>query len=237
MDMETAMHLLDLKLDEDMRSGMHLLELKLDEEMRSWSVIEKERKDTEYVAVEPINNKSLSETEEKEERMKRIKRLVQEFAGDAPPSAEYIIGDRDVLERWFTELGGGWILELNNDGASAAAVIVDHTVYARNWIRVLSEITDTLVTPFFSGRGTCSMPSICEEEHETKQRGDQDSIPDQLQITEFIKETMLAMVAFVDVICRKVAISISSRVPAPYVMEKLSILLGVRFALSEALHK
>jgi len=44
-------------LDEDMRSGMHLLELKLDEEMRSWSVIEKERKDTEYVAVEPINNK------------------------------------------------------------------------------------------------------------------------------------------------------------------------------------
>jgi len=45
MDMETAMHL----LDEDMRSGMHLLELKLDEEMRSWSVIEKERKDTEYM--------------------------------------------------------------------------------------------------------------------------------------------------------------------------------------------
>jgi len=99
---------------------------------------------------------------------------------------------------------------------------------------VLSEITDTLVTPFFSGRGTCSMPSICEEEHETKQRGDQDSIPDQLQITEFIKETMLAMVAFVDVICRTVAISISSRVPAPYVMEKLSILLGVRFAQSES---
>ena len=121
MDMETAMHLLDLKLDEDMRSGMHLLELKLDEEMRSWSVIEKERKDTEYVAVEPINNKSLSETEEKEERMKRIKRLVQEFAGDAP-SAECSIkgkgkgkgkGPMGVLERWFTELGIGWVLQLD----------------------------------------------------------------------------------------------------------------------------
>lgn len=86
--------------------------------------------------------------------MKRIKRLVQEFAGDAP-SAECSIkgkgkgkGPMGVLERWFTELGVGWVLQL--DGGACASAVHD-TFYTRSWIRVLSEITDTihLVTPFF----------------------------------------------------------------------------------------
>ena len=227
------MHLLDLKLDEDMRSGMHLLELKLDEEMRSWSVIEKERKDTEYVAVEPINNKSLSETEEKEERMKRIKRLVQEFSGDAPPSSEYIIGDRDVLERWFTELGGGWILELNNDSPPYCLCSeLDSGTCSLKSRTPSSRLSFQVVAP-------APCPAFARKNMRPSSVGTKIAFRINSSLQNFSRKPMLAMLAFVDVICRKVAINISSRVPATYVMEKLSILLGVRFALSEseALHK
>ena len=96
--MDTAMHLLNLELDEDMRSG---------------SVGGTERKDTESVVHgEPIN-KNRSEMEEKEERIKKIKRLVQEFAAGDAPSAEWSIkgggGDMGVPERWFTQLGVPWV--------------------------------------------------------------------------------------------------------------------------------
>jgi hypothetical protein len=82
------------------------------------------------------------------------------------------------------------------------------------------------------------MRSICEEEPETEtdQCGDDEaSIPDQFQFAKLINQTMFEMLAFVDVICSEAAVR--RGVPVSYVMEKLSILLGVRFALSEALSK
>jgi hypothetical protein len=82
------------------------------------------------------------------------------------------------------------------------------------------------------------MRSICEEEPETEtdQCGDDEaSLPDQFQFAKLINQTMFEMLAFVDVICSEAAVR--RGVPVSYVMEKLSILLGVRFALSEALSK
>jgi hypothetical protein len=161
------------------------------------------------------------------------------LAGDSP-SAECIIkggGDDDmgVLENWIIDLGAGWISRLP-DGASAERI--DYSPFAQSWIQVLPKITDTicLMTPSFPGRAaSISMLSISGEgpETETNQRGDEASIPDQLQFAKFIKETMMKMLAFVDFLGNQAVLR--SGAPIPDMKEDLSILLRVRSALSKAL--
>nr|CAB3461969.1 unnamed protein product [Digitaria exilis] len=70
------------------------------------------------------------------------------------------------------------------------------------------------------------LTSSVEEEEESS------IVPDQLHFARFFQETMLGMLAFVDVLASEVAVR-SGVAMSPY--EKLSALLGVRFALSKAL--
>ncbi|CAN6200459.1 unnamed protein product [Urochloa humidicola] len=73
------------------------------------------------------NDHNVSREETEEGHIRHIGSLVQEFF--AAPSAN-CSGDMRVLERWFWELGVGWILHLPlaADGASAATVKLEHTL-------------------------------------------------------------------------------------------------------------
>ncbi|XP_066378643.1 uncharacterized protein [Miscanthus floridulus] len=119
-------------------------------------------------------NKAREETEKK--RMNNIKSLVQEFFGasSSSSSANCTIdsGDMSVLERWFTELGVGWVLHISDVDASIAVIQPDHTLDPRSWIRALNEIMETIrLTPsFFSDRGFEGMPSIWKKKKEKKKK-------------------------------------------------------------------
>ncbi|CAN6181602.1 unnamed protein product [Urochloa humidicola] len=160
-----------------------------------------------------------------EEQMKCIRNLVQEFFGVT--SASIKDGDIGVLERWFTELGVGWVLHVP-DGESAGKHGHTSTFDTWSWIRALTEIMQTirLTTSLFPVRGLVGMPSICEEEHDTE------SSMDQFKFARFFQETMLKMLSFVDVIVSEVLVR--NGVPVPPYM-KLSNLLGVHGALSNTL--
>ncbi|CAN6162632.1 unnamed protein product [Urochloa humidicola] len=71
----------------------------------------------------------------------------------------------------------------------------------------------------------CVVSFLFEEEHEADT-----SIPDLFQFAQFMQETMLRMFAFVDVMVAQDP----NGVPVPALQHKISILLRVRSALSEA---
>ncbi|CAN6206620.1 unnamed protein product [Urochloa humidicola] len=113
------------------------------------------------------------------------------------------------------ELGVAWVLQVP-DGVSASAGDLERPLYARSWIKALAKIMESLRCVVFQ----------FEEEHEA----DVSSVPDPFQFAQFMQETMLRMLAFVDVM---VALD-SSGVPVPALQHRISILLRVRSALSEA---
>ncbi|OEL14562.1 hypothetical protein BAE44_0024419 [Dichanthelium oligosanthes] len=76
-----------------------------------------------------------------EEKRKHIKSLAQEFFGAPSWNCSINSGDISVLEKWFTELGVGWVLHVA-DGTSAG--IGKHTSSALSWIRALGEIIETI---------------------------------------------------------------------------------------------
>ncbi|RCV23265.1 hypothetical protein SETIT_4G285500v2 [Setaria italica] len=229
-------------------------------------ILDLEIHDGEYVSWE----------ESEEGQMKRIESLVQELFG--APLLANCSGDMRVLERWFSELGVGWVLHLplaDDDDAPAAAgkLKLEHSFDARSWIRALAEIVRTIrsTASLFPERGSMSMglpiiseegqavaddqfllrrvtnklfrrvtnklfrtnsvglPRACEEEPEARR------IPDQLQFAQFFQQAMLRMLAFVDSVVGTEVVATNGVQEEPY--EKLNTLLGVRGALSKALHQ
>ena len=73
-------------------------------------------------------------------KIKQTKIIAKEFFG--VPSAKCSVegGDMSILERWFTELGVGWVLHAA-DGAPAGEFA--HALDASGWIKALTKIVDT----------------------------------------------------------------------------------------------
>ncbi|CAN6181618.1 unnamed protein product [Urochloa humidicola] len=166
---------------------------------------EMENKDTPTEFVEPAKKKPREEETdiEEEKKAKQIKSLVKEFFG--APSAN-CSGDMRVLERWFSELGVGWVLHLADD---APAGKLQRTLDAPRWIRALSNITDT-----------CLMGSLIFPKEEQEQ----------VQFASFTQQAMLRMLAFVDII-----ILAGNRVFLPEAYGKIHTLLRVKDGLYDAL--
>ncbi|CAN6181616.1 unnamed protein product [Urochloa humidicola] len=115
--------------------------------------------------------------------------------------------DMRVLERWFSELGVGWVLHLADD---APAGKLQRTLDAPRWIRALSDITDTF----------CLMGSLIFPKEEQEQ----------VQFASFTQQAMLRMLAFVDII-----ILAGNRVFLPEAYGKIHTLLRVKDGLYDAL--
>ncbi|KAF8666462.1 hypothetical protein HU200_053572 [Digitaria exilis] len=144
--------------------------------------------------------------EESESKTKRLKQLVHEFSGLKG-------GDMSVVRRWLTELGVEWVLL--DDPADAAAK-PEHTCDARcrSWARALAEIVESIryTAPVFADprrHGSVTGLSIIREEEAG-------------HVTDQSEERPASEVD-----------ARSSGVQIQY--EKLSALLGVRYALSKAL--
>ncbi|CAO2177559.1 unnamed protein product [Urochloa humidicola] len=143
-----------------------------------------------------------------EENKKHIKSLVREFFG--APSANGSI-NISALEKWFTELGVSWVLHTPDITSNAQAP---------SWVYALHEITETIHLM------AKLLPEI-ESKNEAR-------VPDQIQFAQFIQETMLKMLAFVDVVIASNAKITMGEVInwGPQQCDKLSALLSVRVALS-----
>ncbi|CAD6338228.1 unnamed protein product [Miscanthus lutarioriparius] len=169
--------------------------------------------------------------QEEETENERIRRLVQEFYHAPSANRSIKIGDTSVVERWLKELGVGWVLSLD-DGASAVEAEELHR-HARSWIRALDEIAQTICStrPLFRDGASVGLPSICEGEGEHV--GGR-CIPDRYHLALFIQETMLKILDFVEFIVAldPNAATVTCGIRAPYL--KISILLLVHDALSEA---
>ncbi|XP_066371546.1 uncharacterized protein [Miscanthus floridulus] len=128
--------------------------------------------------------------------MKRIEGLVQEFFR-GPSENRSILGGgggMSALERWFSELGVSWVLQLD----------VEHPTQTRGntwiWIKALEKIMDTirLTASFFPdhGHGFVGMPGCCEEEVDN---GKQATSLDPVQFGLFFQKAMSKMLVFVDI--------------------------------------
>jgi hypothetical protein len=135
-----------------------------------------------------------------------------------------------ALERWFTELGVGWVVHVASSSGELGNTTTS-TFDTWSWIRALAEIMETirLTTSLSPVHGLVGMPSE-EPPAETGKQATSNS-PDQLKFVQFFHGTMLKMLVFVDVLVREVVVT--KGVPVPYM--KLSNLLGVHGALSRAL--
>jgi len=154
--------------------------------------------------------------------MKQFKILAKEFFGAPSAKCSAEGGDRSVLERWFRELGVGWVLHVA-DGASAGEL--EHALDASSWFPAFTKIMDTF-------RLTSGL--LMEEEHATESDEEQ-NMAEQLQLASFTQQAMLKMLTFVDFIvapnltCQLVFVVDGVPVPAP--CEKLHALLCVRETL------
>ncbi|CAN6223795.1 unnamed protein product [Urochloa humidicola] len=118
-----------------------------------------------------------------------------------------------VLERWFSELGVGWVLHLADD---VPAGKLQRTLDATRWIQALRDITYTFFlmrSLIFSGHGSVGL----EEE-------------EQVQFASFTQQAMLRMLTFVDIV-----VLAGNRVFAPAPYGKIHILLRVRSSMFCAL--
>ncbi|CAN6192372.1 unnamed protein product [Urochloa humidicola] len=166
-------------------------------------------------------------------KVEHIQILVKEFFRG--PSAKCSIEDADmsVLERWFKELGVGWVLHLV-DGAPAGR-LDQSTLGVSSWIRALTEIMDIfcLMTSLFPGHG-----SVDEEEPSTE--SEEQDMTEQAQFASFTQQALLKLLAFVD-FTDALSLSCDALIgnrafpPAPARYEKLHALLQVRYTLSKAL--
>ncbi|XP_039817885.1 uncharacterized protein LOC120680456 [Panicum virgatum] len=167
--------------------------------------------------------------EETAMKIKQIKILAKEFFGAPKCSTEG--GDLSILERWFTELGVGWVLHVA-DGAPAGEFA--HALDASSWIPALSKIVDTyrLTSGLLPGHGPA------EEEEPARESGEQ-NMAEQLQFARFFQQAMLKMLSFVDFIVapnltrQVVFVADGVPVPVPAPCEKLYTLLRVRQTLSK----
>jgi hypothetical protein len=190
--------------------------------------------------------KSRKETQEKKyyyqeiaKEREEIKILVQEFLCAPPPSVDCSSlkakgGNIGVLDWWLKHLGVGWVLNIADDYVSAGKL--EHTFdHARSWTTALPKITRAI--RFMAsllcsgGHGHDPSSSAAEEQQPETETRNKDSIPDLFQFAQFIQETMLRLLVFVDVIVEDV---MNRRVDSA-VLADLSALLVVHDALSEAL--
>jgi len=158
--------------------------------------------------------------EERERRTKQIKSTVQEFFRSPSANRSVKGGDMRVLERWFTELGVGWVLHLPvTDGTTSAGAYDART---RTWIRALVEIMETIrfTTSLFPDRSSMGLDTTEAEKKAT--------IRDQYRLARFIQEAMLTMLAFVDVIAAAPADATTAGEVPLLPSAKLRALLGVR---------
>lgn len=144
------------------------------------------------------------EREETQEEEEHIKSLVQEFfvAASADPSIKG--GDTSVVERWLTELGVSWVLQLQVADGGGFKIEHPPDEAQQVWIRALFKIIKTIRTKasLFPDRGSLGMPSIREDddEEEAAAAEAQSCLPDQFQFARFVQETMSKMLDFVDFI-------------------------------------
>jgi len=115
--------------------------------------------------------------EKASEKMEQIKILAKEFF--SAPSAK---GNLSVLERWFTELGVGWVLHV------ADGIPAEDALDASSWIWALPEIVDTfrLTLRFLSGQGSAE-----EEEPATESDDEEENMTEQLQLASVTQQAML----------------------------------------------
>ncbi|CAN6162647.1 unnamed protein product [Urochloa humidicola] len=93
---------------------------------------------------------------------------------------------------------------------------------------LLRRVTSKLLRRLFR-INSVGLPHGCEEEREAGRT------PDQLQFAQFYQEAMVKMLTFVDVLVGTEVVASNGLKEDPY--EKLSTLMGVRGALSKALHQ
>ncbi|CAN6181598.1 unnamed protein product [Urochloa humidicola] len=93
---------------------------------------------------------------------------------------------------------------------------------------LLRRVTSKLLRRLFR-INSVGLPPGCEEEREAGRT------PDQLQFAQFFQEAMLKMLTFIDVLVGTEVVARNGLKEDPY--EKLSTLMGVRGALSKALHQ
>lgn len=118
-----------------------------------------------------------------------------------------------ALERWFTELGVGWVVHVASSSGELGNTTTS-TFDTWSWIRALAEIMETirLTTSLSPVHGLVGMPSE-EPPAETGKQATSNS-PDQLKFVQFFHGTMLKMLVFVDVLVREVVVT--KGVPVPY---------------------
>jgi hypothetical protein len=186
--------------------------------------------------------------------MEEIRILVQEFFLGAPspsPSVDDCStleakgGDTSVLDWWLKHLRVGWVLDITDDYASSGKLF-EHTFDdARSWILALAKISQAvrfMAPSLCRNHNSVGLRSICAEEEQQPEieTGNKDSIPDLFQFAQFILETLLKLLVFVDVIAApnsKIALQeqevtiMNRRVLQLY--HKLRTLLRVHSALSD----
>jgi hypothetical protein len=159
--------------------------------------------------------------EEKPKKLERAKHLAKEFChGD---------GDTGALERWLSEMGVGWVLDLASDPSVGMPSLLRGQPHRDNlterWIRALTEITESIhFMSLLEGR-------FLEEP----------DMPDPVQLVRFLEATIRKMLPFFDALLaaadldtdrdhNTAGIGNGERVPS----EKLRALLSVRDAVSRA---
>jgi len=187
-----------------------------------------------------------------QKEMEEIRILVQEFFLGAPSpsvddcsSLEAKGGDTGVLDWWLKHLRVGWVLDIADDYASSGKLF-EHTFdHARSWILALAKISQAvrfMAPSLCPDRNSVGRPSIFAEEEQQPEieTGNKDSIPDLFQFAQFILETMLKLLVFVDAIAApnsKIVLQeqedtiVNRRVLQLY--HKLRTLLRVHSALSD----
>jgi len=166
-------------------------------------------------------------------KMKQIKILDKEFFGAPSGKCSAEGGDLIVLERWFRELGVGWVLHVA-DGTPSGEL--EHDLDASRWIPALTEIVDTF--RLITSRFLPSRDSAEEEELATESK--EQNMAEQLQLARFTQQAMLKMLTFVDFIVapnltRQVFFtnSVPAHTHRHHIYDKLHNLLRVHEAMSK----
>ena len=141
-----------------------------------------------------------------------------------------------VLERWFSKLGVGWVLNVA-DGTPSGEL--EHALDASSWFPAFTKITNTFrrILKLLLGQGYTVNTSAEEKQLATK-REEQNTPEELLPLASFTQQAMLKMLTFVDSIVApnrtREFFMADDGVPAPAPAPELHNLLRVHEALSQA---
>jgi hypothetical protein len=180
-----------------------------------------------------------TDDEEKVKRRQCTRHLVREFCHDA-------------LERWLSEMGIGWVLDLTADDPSAGTILLraqpQRNSLTEGWIRALIEVMESTHLEYLQClrlvleegfRGRLLRIFVATVLKERFVRGT--DLPGRVQLFRNFEATVLRMLPFVDALLAAADLDASNGTTAVGVTngeqapsEKLQALLDVRDALSSA---